>query len=83
MSEKEIRLLRLEVERLNMELQAQRRFLVGRIEELEEALREVLEIVAGWCRPMTDVEKLASIQSTVEAALSPSEASEKEEGEDG
>ena len=33
-----------------------------RVEELEEAIRNVLDVVAGWTRPMTDGEKFRAIK---------------------
>lgn len=33
-----------------------------RVEELEEAIRNVLDVVMGWTRSMTDGEKFRAIQ---------------------
>lgn len=40
-----------------------------RVEELEEAIRNILDVVAGWTRPMTDGEKFRAIKKIGYGAL--------------
>jgi hypothetical protein len=40
-----------------------------RIEELEEAIRNMLDVVVGWTRPMTDGEKFRAIRAIGEKVL--------------
>lgn len=41
----------------------------GRVEELEEAIRNMLDVVVGWTRPMTDGEKFLAIKAIGEKVL--------------
>lgn len=41
-----------------------------RVEQLEDGLRDVLDVVEGWCRPMSDEERLPAIKEFASQALS-------------
>lgn len=42
-----------------------------RCEALEDAIRDMLDVLVGWARPMSDAEKFAALKSIGEQALDP------------
>lgn len=55
----------------------EREDLEARVEQLEEALRDVLDVVEGWCSPMSEEERLPAIQEFASQALSGLEKGEE------
>lgn len=52
------------------DLEREKAELEERVEQLEDGLRDVLDVVEGWCRPMSDEERLPAIKEFASQALS-------------
>lgn len=54
--------------------------LVSRVEQLANALGDILDVTSGWTRPMDSAEKLAVIHDIATKALNPQQQEEEEDG---
>jgi hypothetical protein len=52
----------------------------SREEKLDDAIRDMLDVVHGWTRPMTDTEKLEAIRHIGDTVIRETFSEEEEKG---